>query len=591
MSSKKENEKVLVIGLDGATPDLLFKWAKEGRLPTFAKLIDNGVTGALESTVPPRTCPAWLSFKTGKNPGKLGAFDFFDRKPGTYEIRYGANFQSIDSNSVWDILGERGKKVGILNVPFTFPPREVNGFIVSGWPIPQGAIFTYPNNLQSEIDIRAGKRQGIDRTIHMATWRWFSDEDEFLEGLYQFTEWETKATKHLMSKYNWDFFVTIFSGTDVIQHFFWKHTDPKHPLYEPKKAEKYGNEILKYYQKIDGIIEELLKDIDDNTWIIIMSDHGFGPFYDIFNINEWLKEKGFLEIRERSHNFLSRLMRKIFQARKRTFDLVVSFAHGLGMLGIYYFITDNSTILRALITRARGLLEGSTFKQSMGSTYPSLEEIGVDWSKTKAYSFGTGGTGNIYINLVGREPQGIVKSGKEYREVRDRLIEELKNFAASYPNRKIDIEIFKKEEIYHGKYLDQAPDVLILMNKGETRIDCSFGHGGLFTHDLTIVRDNAIHRMEGILLVKGPGIKKGVRMDQARIIDIAPTILYMMGSPIPSDMDGKVLTSAFATSYLKSKPVMHEKVTRKPRARGPKYEWSGEDKEALKKRLKSLGYI
>ncbi len=575
-----KNKKVLVIGLDAATPDLLTRWTKEGKLPILAKLMNEGISGTLRSTMPPLTCPAWLSFMTGKSPGKLGVYGFVERRPGTYEIRYGMDYQPFDERSLWDILGEKGKKVGIFGVPSTFPPRKVNGFMVSGWPIPQGAIFTYPSDLQLKLDTYAGKREGCDRTIHMATWRWFSAEDKFLQGLYSYTEWEVRATRYLLNNYDWDFFMTVFSGIDSIQHFFWKHMDPKHPLYNPEQAEKYGNEILKYYQRIDEIVKELLDSVDDDTRVIIMSDHGGGPFYNFFNINVWLNKKGFLEIEEKTPQ--SSLLREFLPRKQRIFEPLIKLAHALGLLNIYYFMTDHSSVSRALTGRVR-ILVGNP------KVFDQYLEIPAVWSKTKAYSFGSGEMGRIYINLKGREPQGIVKPGKEYEELRDQLIEELRNLKDPVTGKKVDIDIFKKEEIYHGEHLDKGPDIVFFINKERTRINWTFDHDSFFTYDLSLRRDNAGHRTNGILIMKGPEIKKGEKISQAEIIDVAPTILYMIGYPIPSDMDGKVLKDAFDPPYLKSNPIRYEKMTKK--ARGPKYKWSKEEEERIKKKLEALGYI
>lgn len=581
MAPKKENRRVLVIGLDGATPDLLMQWVREGKLPAFAKLIDDGVSGTLKSTIPPLTCPAWLSFITGKNPGKLGVYGFFDRKPDTYKITYAVNFQSIDSQTFWDILGERGKKVGIFSVPTTFPPRKVNGFIVSGWPIPQGAIFTYPSDLESKLNIYAGQRTGTDRTIHMATWRWYSAEDKFLEGLDRFTEWEVRATKYLMNNYDWDLFMTVFSGIDSIQHFFWKHMDEKHPLHNPDDAEKYGKAILKYYQRMDNILKELLDSASGDTRVIIMSDHGFGPYHNIFNVNDWLNKEGFLKAQKKDRESSVNWLPTFFQSTEQLFNSLTKLEHKLGLLKIYYFITDHSSISRALANRIRGLLKIET--------YPSFVEIPADWPNTKAYSLGAGIAGRIYVNLRGREPQGIIKPGKEYEELRNRLIEELRSLRDPKTNEKVDVDIFKREEIYHGEHFDHAPDLIFFVNKGRTRVDGTFGHEDTFTYDLSTKRDNAAHRMNGILIMKGPEIRKGKKGAQAEITDIAPTILYMMGCPIPSDMDGKVLTDAFDSSHLKSNPIKYQEVTGKPTE--TKFEWSKEEQERIKKRLEALGYL
>jgi len=559
-----DNRKVLVIGLDGATPELLMKLIIEGKLPHLSKIMNNGVYGTLKSVMPPFSSPAWLSFMTGKNPGKLGIFSFQDRKPGTYEIRV-ANFQSINSKSIWEILSEHGKKVGVLAVPTTFPPRKVNGFLVSGWPIPQGRTFTYPNDLQSKLYELTGVYE-TDR-IWKTTWR-FASEDKFLKGLYVFTEKEVKTTKYLMNKYDWNFFVTVFEGIDAIQHFFWKYMDRQHPLHSPKGAEKYGNEIIKFYQKIDEIINELLNSVDDSTTVVIMSDHGAGALHYYFNINQWLIEKGLLKIKGKGSSPLTWLPRLVSNQKK-----IVNLFTRLGLMRVYYPIADRITLL------------GKLMKNIL--TYPPL--MNADWSNTKAYGLGVGNFGQIYINLKGREPEGSIESGKEYEELRNYLIEELRNLTDPKTNRQMVVEVFKKEEIYSGEYVDQAPDVTFFIDELRVGIDHTLGHDAIFTYDLSNRHDNAGHRMNGILLMRGKNIKKGLRVEGANLIDLAPTILYTMNVPVPFDMDGKVLINAFTSSYIKSNPIKYQKVTIKPRP--SKYEWSKEDEEKIKERLKMLGYL
>lgn len=580
MSTNEGRKKVLVIGLDAATPDLLMKWVEEGKLPTFAELIDNGVYGKLKSTIPPVTCPAWLSFMTGKNPGKLGIFDFVERAPNTYEIKV-VNFQSIRSRSLWEIFSARGKKVGVFNVPTTFPPKKVNGFIVSGWPIPQGAVFTYPRDLQSRLGMLVGGQEGSDRTIMQATWRWFAGEDGYLKGLYKFAEREVEATKYLMKNYDWDFFMTVLTCIDPIQHFFWKHMDPRHPLHDPDEAEKYGDEILKFYQKADEVLKEMLDSVSDNTRVIIMSDHGAAPLHNLFNVSDWLGRKGFLVTKGKKHSLsLASLFKAIL---KRAVDRVTGLAYALGLLKVYYFATDHSYHLRALAQRVR--FQAGIIPRDVRS----LGEINVEWSKTRAYSFGSGNVGKIYINLKGREPQGIVEPGQEYEELRNQLIAELRELKDPRTGRKMDITVFKKEQIYHGEYLSQAPDIVFFMNELRTGIDPTFGHDDYFSYDLSSVHDNARHRMNGILIMRGPELKRGMKITGAEIIDVAPTILYLMECPIPSDIDGKVLASAIRSSYLKSNPIKFEKRMKEPSPR--EFKWSKEEEKRIKERLKALGYL
>ena len=582
-----KSKKVLVIGLDGATPGLLFRWAKEGKLPFFAEIMKNGVSGKLRSTIPPASCPAWLSFMTGKNPGKLGIFGFIDQKMGTYDMEV-EDFQSVSSESVWEILGKKGKKVGVFNVPTTFPPKEVNGFIVAGWPIPRASTYTFPKDLQSKLDALVGDRsrlrESFERTLMVSTGRQFS-EDEYLEGLYRVTEKEFKTTKYLMTNFDWDFFVTVFLGLDLIQHFFWKYADPEHPLYSPEGAEKYGDEILKFYQKMDNIAKELLEAVDDDeTSVIIMSDHGFGALHNSFNVNTWLNKKGYLQLKQKGDKSSLKWLLKFLPTREKTRASVIAVAESLGLVGISSFVTEQSSLLHTMLKRIWGLLK------AMPSTYPLLDEANVDWSRTKAYNL-VGNIGRICINVKGREPQGIVEPGEEYENVRNLLIAELRNLTNPKNGEIMEVEVFKREQVYHGEHLQKAPDLVFSINEFGTEIDSRLGHSAFFNFDMSKSQGHfsGTHRLDGIFIMMGPEVEKGKKIDQAEITDVAPTILYMMGCPIPLDMDGKALVEAFVHSYVKSNPIKYRKVKRK--ATALEREWSKDEEERIKERLKALGYI
>jgi len=498
------NRKVLVIGLDGATWDLIKPWAEEGNLPAFKKLMDEGVYGNLKSTLPIHTIPAWNCMLTGKNPGKLGVFTFLQKDPDSHVFHPYFFINKPERNSIIDILSKNRKRVCSINLPTTHSTYKINGCMVGGWLYNSNKPFTYPEKLKSELDRITGgyeidTYQNID-VPHLGGEE-IENTEEFLKCLYRITEKRAKATQYLLNKYDWDFFMVVFTGPDRIQHKLWEDK----------------NEIEKYYQYIDKIIAKLLDKIDDEVVTILVSDHGFGPQSRVFNINEWLIEKGLLKLQ---------------------IDWRTKLRRTLGWLHLWHL--------------GKRFLP-SHLKNRIGAKIHaiSFEKANIDWSKTKAYSYSR--CGEIYINLKGR------KKDEEYEELRNRVIKELKELKIA--GKKIPINVFKKEEIYFGKYIDKAPDLIIQLDDNICGINTRIGYGSIFSNG-----KGGNHRIHGIFLAHGSGIKKGVEIQGTKIYDIAPTILYIMGVPIPKDMDGRVLKEIFEEdSELYKKSITYQEIDEKVR--------------------------
>lgn len=287
--ARGKGRKVLVIGLDCAEPSLVFeKWREE--LPNLSRLMASGLYGRLRSTEPPITVPAWASMMTSKDPGQLGFYGFRNRADYSYDKLFIANSRAITADTVWDILSRQGKQVILLGVPQTYPPKPVNGYIVTDFLTPSTkSQYTYPAELRAEIERWAGEYM-----LDVPNFR-TEDKDRLLRDIYAMTRQRFDVAKHLMTEKPWDFFMMVDMGVDRIHHGFWKYMDKTHPKYEP--GNKYENAIRDFYRYVDARIGELLERIDDNTVVMVVSDHGAMKMDGGICINEWLIQEGYLTLK------------------------------------------------------------------------------------------------------------------------------------------------------------------------------------------------------------------------------------------------------------------------------------------------------
>jgi len=537
--------RILVIGLDGATFDLILPWARERFLPNIDRLMRKGVWGELQSTIPPITGAAWVSFMTGRNPGKTGIYDFMLRKNNDYDLKL-INSTSVNNETIWDILRENDIRTCVFNFPI-YPPYKVKGFFVSGFMAPSTKVeFTWPESLKLELHRLVKGYEFCPNPLS------YSSEKAYLEDLYRVTEKQLKVIKYLMNK-DWQFFMAYLDGTDNIQHAMWKYMDDSHLLFDPEKAKKYGNAILDYWQRIDKFIGELK--IPEDTTLIVMSDHGFGKYDKIFYTNVWLMEKGYLRLKPSSkRSSLKSLMIK----RGLTSD---NFASALKKLRIYGFVSKViPRKLRAFIPSS--MLSFSNFKEE------------IDWASTVAFALPhTSNFGHIYINLKGREPQGCIEHGEEYQQIREEIITALKGLKHPKTGEIVKVQVYKPEEIYTGPYVSYAPDIIFFIDDMKASFQTGL-HNCAFTEGTLAPFHNATHRMDGIFIAFGKDIKNGEIIENAEIIDLAPTFLHILDIPIPRDMDGKILREIFkeGSEFITKEIIYQEK----------------DEKEEVKKRIRKL---
>lgn len=291
--------RVMIIGLDCATPQLVFdRWRED--LPNIRSLMESGVWGKLRSTDPPITVPAWMSMMTSKDPGRLGFYGLRNRVDYSYDKMATANSTFVKEPTVWDILSEHGKKVILIGVPQTYPPKPVNGEMVTCFLTPStDKQFTYPASFRDEVQRVTG-----GYILDAVNFRVDEEsKDAVLQTIYEMTEKRFRLARHMVeTRPDWDFFMMVEMGPDRIHHLFWKYTDPEHPKYAP--GNKYEDSIHNYYKFVDDQIGKLLEQVGDDTTVFVVSDHGARGMIGGVCLNEWLIQEGYLVLHSRPQKAL-----------------------------------------------------------------------------------------------------------------------------------------------------------------------------------------------------------------------------------------------------------------------------------------------
>ena len=284
-------KRVLVIGLDCAAPQLVFdRWLPD--LPHLRKLAERGLYGVLRSCDPPITVPAWSSMTSSRSPGSLGFYGFRNRSDYSYDALTFADSRSVRVPRVWDILSVRGRDVVVLGVPQTYPVSRVNGVMVSCFLTPNTTTsqYTYPASLKDEIEDLVGHYM-----VDVENFR-TDDKARLLFDIEEMTEKRFRVAEHLLESRPWDLFFMVEMGTDRIHHGFWRYFDSDHRLYEA--GNRYESAILDYYKSVDEKIGRLLARIDDDTAVLVVSDHGAKRMDGGICVNEWLRREGYLVLKD-----------------------------------------------------------------------------------------------------------------------------------------------------------------------------------------------------------------------------------------------------------------------------------------------------
>lgn len=463
--NRKKEKRVLVIGLDCASPHLIFDQFRP-ELPHFSRLMDFGTWGQLESSTPCITVPAWSSMMTSRDAGVLGVYGFRNRADYSYNHMVTADSTHIKQPRLWDILGDAGKQSTVLSVPQTYPIKPINGTMLSCFLTPnQQTTFTYPAIFKNQI-----LKTIPDYAFDVKDFR-TDDKARLHENLLHLRDVQFRALKYAIQNTEWDFLMHVDIALDRIHHGFWRYHDPQHRLYDPNSP--FIHVIRDYYRLLDSQLGEILSLIDDDVAVMVVSDHGVKRMDGGICINEWLWREGWLHFKN---------------------------------------------------PPPQGKIT-------------AFEALDVDWSKTRAWGAG-GYYARVFLNIAGREPEGIIPPA-DVNRVRDELARDIKGI------RGVNDEVLQHHVIIPQEVYTQvngiAPDLMVYFGDLAWRAVGSLGHGAHYTLENDTGPDDANHDTHGMFILYDPKKRGRGYITGESLLNIAPTILDLMGIKIPTDMQGKII--------------------------------------------------
>jgi predicted AlkP superfamily phosphohydrolase/phosphomutase len=538
--------KTILIGLDGATFTVLDPLMERGVMPFLRDFVADGVRAPLRSVVPALTPPAWTSLMTGKRPGRHGVFDFFQKEaPDSRYFRFTVS-QDIRSPTIWSLASDQGRRVTSLNFPLMFPAPDVDGCVVpGGWmPWRQLRLGCHPPGLFDRLKALPGFN-ARELAMDMAL------EEKALEGCAaeEYADWialHTRREQHwfaildyLMRDEPADLTAVLFDGVDKLQHLCWRFLDPASRGSDPSPWERDVAAMCEdYFRKLDVLLSRIVAAAGPEANVVMASDHGFGPTSDIFYVNTWLEQQGYL-----------------------------------GWAG------------------DRGTRADDAPKFGIGHIARHVFEL--DWERTIAYAATPSSQG---IHIARRTPgDGARISPEVYcpATVRDELAEALRGLRHPETGRPVVSEVWCREEAFSGPFEALGPDLTIMLEGNGTvsilRSDTPFGH-----------RPEPVgtHCPEGVFLARGPGLRRGAALDELSIVDMAPLLLHCLDVPTPDDMDGRLPVEAFEPADLRRRPhrfsagqPVVEPVAEvlDPVVSGVVYD--AEEEATVLERLRALGYL
>lgn len=553
--------RLLILGMDGADPHLISDWIADGELPAFTRLRDEGFLAPLRSTIPPLTPVAWNTFMTGVNAGAHGVFDWrqFTDADGS-----GAPVKP-SVRTLWRLLSDRGLRVGVMNVPATYPPESVNGFVVSG---PESPGFTADMASPPEAFETLARATGGYDPFPTSIQSPEGDLDEMARQV----EAKTVGAAALLERFPTDVAMVCYIMPDWVSHAFIGNRALRAP-----DGRVVEDMMLHTYRMMDAKLAYWLDNwADADTTVLVMSDHGSKTAASLINLDRLCAQHGWLAYRSTDGASARGMAARDW---------------GVG-LALRTWRTAKRLLPARVIDRVRG--RARKVRDSLAEGAAKRE---VDWSRTTAVPFGGSVSGYVRLNVEGRESQGRVPR-EDYERVREEIREALLAERDPVTGRALFEAVHRREDVYAGPRLDDAPDLVLVPRDWDYAMPTARAILGSFplaevqpTSVMPADPPWGIHAPYGVLLARGPRIRAGAEPRDAGLEDLAPTILHLLGQAIPTYMEGRVLEEALddadsphpSPTYVEEDPEVG--------ATGAERAYTESQQRALEGRLADLGYL
>ena len=457
-----------------------------------------------------------------------------------------------------------------MNVPFTYPPEPLKGFQISGMDTPsEKSAFVHPPELRAELEEALGSLELEIR--YLGAMSTDARRDAVLEGMRKLDEQWTRVALQALERHPCDVMMVTFMSIDTVQHYFWHYMDPAHFLHDAKGAARYGDAIQQVYRRLDASVGRILERLPQECMALVLSDHGGGPVSErVLYLNRYLAQLGLLAYREEpGRNLGRRMLRRAYNFLRGSLS------------------SDHKKWIAHLIPALVGRVESAATSFS-----------NIDWPRTKAYcSEVLAYPPSVFLNIKGERPEGIVDPA-EREALLEFLAAKLSALKDPRDGSPIIPRIYRREELFEGPHAAQGPDLVLDWWSGAGfSVRPSLAEEG--AGPALEIRErkpmgqpewSGTHRLHGIMILRGAAARAGGRVSGARLIDMMPTLLYLLGVPVPTGLDGRVLTEAIDPAYLLAHPVQAPGAAPAPAA-AQSAPYSAEESAEVEERLKALGYV